>query len=107
MNIGCVAYHKDKSTGSMGARWNLAFGSHTVFGTGRATGTPGSDYEGIYQIEYFDAAGASAGTYELRIRNEGGTFKLEWYEEGALRCNGIGMMLGETLIAGWHKTVTP
>lgn len=91
----------------MTAEWNLANGTSTVCGTGIASGTPGSTYEGIYQIEYIDEKGASTGRYELRILEAGKIFKLEWYRDGEIRCNGIGMMLGDSLIAGWSKVTTP
>lgn len=101
MNIGCVIYKKDFTTGKMDADWRLATNAKIVTGTGKATGIAGNEYSGKYNITYYNSKGIDVGSYELIITDLDNSYRLEWYQDGIRKYTGIGMLSENLLISGW------
>jgi len=106
MNLGCVIYKKDFISGKLSADWHLEINSKFIGGTGKAIGEPGKKFEGKYIINYFDFEGNKSNPYELFIKRKEKVYILEWYQEGKLKCSGIGMLHdNNSLIAGWKNMI--
>ncbi len=103
MNVGTVVYKKDFETGKMEASWNYAAENKVHSGTGKATGEPGDQYSGEYIITYYDSAGENPDTNKLIIKEEQNYYLLEWFKNGKLSASGVGMLEGNSLVAGWEK----
>lgn len=102
MNVGSVIYKKDAETGQLTALWNYQAGETLVGGTGKATGTPGTDYAGTYLITYHNVEKNENETFNLIIVKTGDYFTLKWFQKDTLRCIGVGLVQGGNLIAGWQ-----
>ena len=104
MNIGCVIYKKDVQTGGLTAKWHFENETTVVGGTGEATGSPGANYAGEYEITYYPDGADPDGPYDLAIDGEDSYYKLSWSQNGELKYSGIGMLNGPFLVAGWKST---
>ena len=103
LNIGCVVYKKDFKTGKLDSNWHFAFNDKFVTGTGKAIGSPGEKFSGKYSITYYNSKGIDVGSYDLIITESNNSYRLQWYQNGTLKCTGIGMLSENLLIAGWMK----
>jgi hypothetical protein len=102
-NIGCVVYNKDFLSGKMTADWRFIFDDKHMQGTGKATGESGEKYSGKYLITYYNSKGIEAGSYNLIINEVNNFYFLQWFQDKALKYSGIGMLSGNSLVAGWKK----
>ena len=102
LNIGCVIYNKDIQNGSLSADWCFENGKK-IKGTGIATGRPGADYAGEYEIVYTDGNGNKSAKYNLQIVNDNGFYSLRWYLNRELKYVGTGILHGKLLIGGWKE----
>src|SRR5512138_2867998 len=99
INIGCVVYRKGAEPGTLTAQWcHLLAG----VGTGKAIGGPAEGFAGRYHIHYFDDKGNEVAARELEIDKMGDYYELSWIYQGAIRGKGIGMEVGDSLVAGWR-----
>ncbi|RPI74682.1 MAG: hypothetical protein EHM45_17780 [Desulfobacteraceae bacterium] len=97
-DIGCVLYRKGAEPGTLTAQYCHSELGH---GTGQATGGPLTGFAGRYRIRYFDDQGTEIADRELDIQKDGGSYRLRWIHNGAIRALGIGMETSEGLAAGW------
>jgi hypothetical protein len=102
-NIGCVVYNKNFISGQMTAEWCFIFDNKLMKGTGKATGGSGEKYSGKYFITYYNSKGIEAGSYNLIIKEADNFYFLQWFQDEVLKYSGIGMLSGNSLIAGWKK----
>jgi hypothetical protein len=105
-NIGCVVYNKDFQNGKMTANWHFRLDNILMKGTGKATGEPGEKYSGKYFITYYNSRGIEAGSYDLIINEQNDLYFLQWFQDKSLKYSGIGMLSGNSLIAGWKKELS-
>lgn len=103
INVGCVLYKKGGEPGTLEAKWCHPYFGQGVFGTGKASGGPAEGYEGLYQIQYFDAEGNAIAGFELSIEKEGEYYSLAWIDNGEILDRGIGMEVSDGLVAGWRR----
>lgn len=98
-NIGCVLYKKDKEPGTLNANW-----CHSEYGigTGIATGGSADDFDGHYQIRYFDENGNLQAERELDISKDGNYYKVSWLNNGEITSYGIGLVNSEGLSVGYR-----
>lgn len=101
MNIGCVVYIKDSKTGKMSAKWQYAQKDRVIFGTGKAIGKAGSEYEGIYSITYIDDDGTVTEPINLMIERNDKSYLLKWSRSGKITGEGHGIEHDGCLIASY------
>ena len=98
-NIGHVQYSKGDVTGELKAVW-----VHDDYGrgTGLATGNENSEFEGNYQIKYFDENSILLAELDLEIINNGSSYNVTWSKGGRVTSVGIGMENSSTLSVGYY-----
>lgn len=98
-NIGHVQYSKGDVTGELKAVW-----VHDDYGrgTGLATGNANSEFEGNYQIKYFDENSIFLAELDLEIINNGSSYNVTWSKSGRVTSVGIGMENASTLTVGYY-----
>lgn len=102
MSIGCVIYTKEAHKGILNAKWSSLKGTVITTGTGIATGQKGSQYEGVYQIQYYDDFGAPTSKFELKIEKNNDQYLIYWIQDEKVKYYGIGLIENGKLNAGWR-----
>lgn len=101
MDIGCVMYAKNFTTGEIAAKWSFDDGKKIMEGTGHATGAKGNEYAGSYQITYYDNDKNNIGEFDLIITKEKNTYSLKWHNDKILKFTGVALLIDSTLAGGW------
>lgn len=96
-NIGHVQYSRSDNLTDFRAVWVHAEYGH---GTGLAVGESNAEFEGVYQIKYFDENGTLLAERDLEIVKNEHNFELTWSENGVVRS--IGMKNSNILTAGYY-----
>ncbi|MCV9927583.1 hypothetical protein OIU83_07970 [Flavobacterium sp. LS1R49] len=102
--IGYVRYHKNFATGKMDALWSYHTDGQFFSGTGIATGSQGNTFAGEYEITYYTDGTTESSVFKLIIIQEKNQFMLQWFQDGVLKCSGIGSVEGDVLTAGWRES---
>jgi len=104
IRIGVVIYRLSKDGQSLTAEWyHTDVGSNFV-GSGVATRIRGINFEGEFEISYFDADGTPAGQFRLRIEKQEDIYSLSWFNGEVKHFEGIGIETVFGLVAGWNHT---
>jgi len=98
-NIGHVQYSKGDVTGELKAVW---LHEDNGRGTCLATGSTNSEFEGNYQIKYFDENSILLAELDLEIINNGSRYNLTWSKGGLVTSVGIAMENSSTLFVGYY-----
>jgi len=101
-DIGFVQYAKNTNHG-MDARWHYWKEDTLKSGTGIVKGEFTKSFVGDFQVTYFDPHGNETSTFQLRIRQEGLHYFIEWLKEGKVEYIGTGVVFDNHLFAGWKK----
>lgn len=102
MSIGCVVYTKESETGILIAKWTSLKESGIKTGTGNAMGAKGSQFEGDYQIQYYNNAGEPTSKFDLKIEKNNEKYLIYWIQNEEVKYYGIGQIENGKLIAGWR-----
>ncbi len=100
--VGVVVYRVGKEPGTLDADWAQSDTHTGAVCAGQAVGGPSSGFAGDYVITYKDEQGLAADPLDFSIREQGSLFHLTWKRDGMLMNTGIGVLCGDTLVAGWH-----
>jgi hypothetical protein len=101
MNIGCVIYTKNFTTGEIVAKWSFDDGKNIMEGTGIANGMRSNDYVGDYKITYYDNDKNNIGDFDLVITKDNNSYKLKWYKDQILKFTGVALLVNSHLTGGW------
>ncbi|TMP44652.1 hypothetical protein CWB96_16250 [Pseudoalteromonas citrea] len=104
-NIGHVKYIKTHTSGKLNAVW-----VHNNYGQGTGIAvsqTASSEFEGTYQVTYFDMHGLEVAHLDLKIVKSGDVFNLTWLKNNAITSLGVGMIHENALCVGYCDTNLP
>jgi hypothetical protein len=98
INVGVVVYTRGKTNGTFDTKW-----SHSTngSGTGRLTGGVTGKVAGSYRAIYFDDHGKEKFSLDLNVQKKGDYYDLVWSMESETVAIGTGMIVNDTLVAGY------
>ncbi len=95
-----VCVYESGDDGVLSATW-CADGTTTI-GTGRAVPKGAvQGYTGEYIVTYFNAVGEVDAEFDLSIRQDGESYRLEWVLDGKTLSEGVGIEHGDALIVSY------
>lgn len=106
-NIGSVVYTLTDT--GIKADWVFSNQNKISRGTGggirKSPFNEAGEFEGDFEIVYWDLEGKASPKLDLKISCDSGFYKLIWMYNGEVTDMGVGIRNQNTLSVGWHRVI--